>query len=78
MKTRSQGPTDIYQQPDQPPCEHPLYEVNIDFDEASRAWRENKKSMKNGQFIYTCTKCKRITKKGHPMCYLHLKESHQN
>jgi hypothetical protein len=29
-----------------------LYEVNIDFDSASRAWRENKVSIDNGEFVY--------------------------
>ena len=29
-----------------------LYEVDIDFDEASREWRSNKKSIGNGQFKY--------------------------
>jgi hypothetical protein len=33
-----------------------LYEVDIDFDEASRAWRENKKIIKNGMFSYMKTK----------------------
>jgi hypothetical protein len=28
------------------------FAVNIDFDEASRAWRENKKVLKNGCFEY--------------------------
>ena len=28
--------------------------VDIDFDEASRAWRANKKAIKNGCFIYLC------------------------
>ena len=30
----------------------PLYEVNIDFDEASKAWRKNKIENGNGTFIY--------------------------
>lgn len=29
-----------------------IYEVNIDFDSASHAWRENKVSIGNGEFIY--------------------------
>ena len=33
-----------------------LFEVNIDFDEASRAWRANKRSMGNGTYKYTCEK----------------------
>lgn len=28
--------------------------VDIDFDEASKAWRENKKSIGNGSFKYIC------------------------
>ena len=32
-----------------------LYEVNIDFDEASRAWMSNKKSIGNGHYKYICT-----------------------
>ena len=30
----------------------PVYEVNIDFDEAAKAWRENKRVLKNGCFEY--------------------------
>ena len=29
-------------------------EVNIDFDEASRAWTSNKKKQANGCFTYVC------------------------
>ena len=32
--------------------ENGLYEVNIDFDDASKAWRANKKSIGNGQYVY--------------------------
>jgi len=28
--------------------------VDVDFDEASKAWRENKKSIGNGSFKYIC------------------------
>ena len=31
-----------------------LYEVNIDFDEASEAWKQNKKSIGNGMYKYIC------------------------
>jgi hypothetical protein len=34
----------------------PKYEVNIDFDEASSAWKANKKSIGNGQYKYICQK----------------------
>jgi hypothetical protein len=33
----------------------PLYEVEIDFDEASEAWRQNKKHVGQGHFKYICT-----------------------
>ena len=33
-----------------------LFDVNIDFDDASVAWKENKKSIGNGQYKYICTK----------------------
>jgi hypothetical protein len=39
------------------------YEVNIDFDEASKAWRQNKEYKGYGYFTYT-TKCKQLTKTG--------------
>jgi hypothetical protein len=45
MKTRSQTRQEKPQ----------LYEVNIDFDAASVAWRSNKKSIGNGQYKYICT-----------------------
>lgn len=32
----------------------PKYDVNIDFDEASLAWKANKKRMGNGTYVYTC------------------------
>ena len=31
-----------------------LYEVKIDFDEASKAWLANKKSLCNGYYKYVC------------------------
>jgi hypothetical protein len=31
-----------------------LYEVNIDFDGASEAWKANKKSIGNGSYKYIC------------------------
>ena len=51
MKTRSQT---IYEN-------QALYEVDIDFDEASAAWRSNKKQMDNGMFKYIC---RGVTKTG--------------
>lgn len=31
-----------------------MFEVNIDFDEASREWRKNKKKCPKGRFEYIC------------------------
>jgi hypothetical protein len=33
-----------------------LYQVDIDFDEASKAWMSNKKSIGNGHYKYICPK----------------------
>ena len=33
-----------------------LYEVNIDFDGASEAWKANKRSIGNGTYRYVCFK----------------------
>lgn len=54
MKTRSQTRQEKQQ----------LYEVNIDFDAASAAWRSNKKSIGNGQYKYICTYSKSANKNG--------------
>ena len=35
------------------------YEVNIDFDDASSSWKQNKKSIGNGQYKYICPKDKK-------------------
>lgn len=40
-----------------------LYNVEINFDEASEAWRANKKSIGNGHYKYIC--CQK-TKSGNP------------
>lgn len=58
-----------------------LYSVEIDFDDASEAWRANKKSLPNGMFKYICgcptksgAKCMRPRKTGHEFCATHIKE----
>ena len=38
-------------------------EFGIDFDEASKCWKENKKSKGNGTYVY---KCSALTKEGKP------------
>lgn len=47
MQTRSQGQKYIQSQLVE-------YDVNINFDEASTAWRANKKSKGNGAYRYVC------------------------
>lgn len=56
----------------------PLYEVDIDFDDASECWRENKKSTHNGMFVYVCgtklqngNKCQRSCCKDETKCFQH-------
>jgi hypothetical protein len=34
----------------------PLYEVNIDFDDASKCWLANKRSLGGGTYRYVCAK----------------------
>jgi hypothetical protein len=33
-----------------------IYNVDIDFDEASRAWNANKRRLTNGEYVYICGK----------------------
>ena len=33
-----------------------MYSVDIDFDEASRAWNANKRRIGNGEYVYICGK----------------------
>jgi hypothetical protein len=62
-------------------CAKPLYEVNIDFDEASAAWKANKKSIGNGSYKYICVKpnknganCGRKCITGTDYCFVHNKK----
>lgn len=41
-----------------------MYEVNIDFDYASKCWAENKIKLNNGCYEYKKTRCEAITKNG--------------
>ena len=59
---------------------HPELEVNIDFDEASRAWKENKVYIGNGSYKYVCqkmrinnSKCGKKCVFGSDYCYIHNK-----
>lgn len=49
-----------------------LFKVEIDFDEASNAWRSNKKSTGNGCYKYICA---HKTKTGRSCCNERLIES---
>jgi hypothetical protein len=75
MKTRSQTKSESRQ----------LFEVNIDFDEASEAWRANKKSIGNGSYKYICAKrcknnkfCAGKCLSGEDYCktHIHMKDLH--
>jgi hypothetical protein len=57
-----------------------IYEVNIDFDAASEAWKSNKKSIGNGSYKYICAKLCKNNKNcnlkclpGEHYCKTHLK-----
>jgi len=67
MKTRSQTKSSIL-------------EVNIDFDEASKIWKSNKRSIGNGSYKYVCSKkgkhnkfCNLKCLPGEDYCKTHLK-----
>ena len=58
----------------------PLFEVNIDFDDASASWRKNKKSIGNGSYKYICpiqksdeTICGKSCYKQLSYCWVHRK-----
>jgi len=76
MKTRSQSKKEIKTIVE----DHALYEVNIDFDEASEAWKANKKSIGDGRYKYICFKmcknnnnCSGKCLAGEDYCKTHLK-----
>jgi len=77
MKTRSQTRQETNTIKEEP---RQLFEVNIDFDEASEAWRANKKSIGNGSYKYLCAKlnknnncCANKCIYGENYCKTHLK-----
>jgi hypothetical protein len=58
-----------------------LYMFEIDFDEASRMWNANKKSIGNGSYKYICSQttksgneCKRESLPGSHYCKQHFKK----
>ena len=62
-----------------------LYEVNIDFVEASELWRQNKKQVSPGHFKYICTiikkdgtKCGNSLTKNSEFCWAHRGHNKDN
>jgi len=57
----------------------PFLKVEVDFDESSKAWKANKKSIGNGCYKYICTKltktgkqCKNDSLRGCEYCRFHI------
>jgi hypothetical protein len=55
-----------------------LLEVNIDFDDASKEWHKNKKSIGNSQYKYVCQIqtnkkgiCNNVCYQGSDKCWIH-------
>lgn len=56
-------------------------EVNIDFDDASKEWHKNKKSIGNSQYKYICSIvttnksqiCNKVCYKNTETCWIHRK-----
>jgi len=80
MQTRSQTKQqqDQQQDKDQQQNNIALFEVNIDFDDASDCWRQNKKCLSNGMYKYVCplqkidgTKCGKVCYKTIEFCWIH-------
>jgi hypothetical protein len=54
------------------------YDVDIDFDESSRAWRANKLLVGEGHFVYKCDSCDRRRVKGSDFCGVHRRSQKNN
>ena len=80
MQTRSQTKLSDNQQSIMDHCLEvkDCLEVNIDFDDASNAWKQNKKYMGNGTYKYICpnlkkdgTNCGKSCYKNSDLCWHH-------
>jgi hypothetical protein len=67
---------------DEPNIMHRELEVNIDFDEASKAWHANKKSIGNSHYKYICEvstksgkQCGKVCYKCESYCWSHRKQT---
>lgn len=45
------------------------FTVDIDFDNASACWRQNKKALGNGMYKYVCSQIKKDGTKCEVVCY---------
>jgi hypothetical protein len=56
-----------------------MYDIDIDFDEASKAWKANKKSVGNGCYKYVCCHVSKTGRKCNkvPLEYLDFCETHK-
>ena len=66
----------------EPNIMHRELEVNIDFDEASKAWHANKKSIGNSHYKYICEintktgkQCGKVCYKCESYCWSHRKQT---
>jgi hypothetical protein len=65
LSSRSQSSSPPVSPPSSPSTSRPVslsypsYNVNIDFDDASTAWKMNKKYIGNGCYKYVCVKIKK-------------------
>jgi hypothetical protein len=84
MRTRSQKETKKEEEEKEKEVEEEkdIYEVVIDFDGASAAWRANKRRMGNGCYKYVCesiTKtgknCTKVHIVGSTFCNIHFKKN---
>jgi hypothetical protein len=82
MNTRSKSKTNNIINANSSKNITPLYEVNINFDEASEAWRANKKHTGNGMYKYICCgitktgkKCNRQPLSNYDYCKIHMKKN---
>jgi len=72
MNTRSKSKTKLTKQL------KPLFEVEIDFDDASKEWHKNKRSIGNSQYRYICEiqtnkkgTCNKVCYQNSDKCWIH-------
>ena len=85
LQIKRNAKVESIQNPNPNPKVKQLYKVNIDFDEASREWRANKKSIGNSHYKYICqiitktgNQCGKVCYKNAANCWTHRKTSKNN